>query len=196
MIDIYKTDTYDYNLPEELIAQTPLENRSDSKMLVYNREKDVIEHKRFDNIIDYLVSGDVLIMNNTRVIPARIYGKKQDTGANIELLLLKRHSLDRWKALARPLKRIKEGTIITFSDELSARVVSKTDEDCDIEFIYDGVFEDLLHKVGEMPLPHYIKEKLNDNERYQTVYSDTQGSAAAPTAGLHFTDELLQKIRD
>lgn len=194
--NIYDVNTYDFDLPENLIAQTPLENRTQSKLIVYHKKTNTIEHKHFFDIIDYLSSGDVLVLNNTRVLPARLYGKKSDTNANIEILLHKRLSLNNWQVLAKPLKRLKVGTEIIFNDELKAIVKERIDTECIIEFIYEGVFETILEKIGEMPLPHYIHEKLEDNERYQTVYNKKLGSSAAPTAGFHFDDVLLKKIQD
>ncbi|MBQ3493874.1 MAG: S-adenosylmethionine:tRNA ribosyltransferase-isomerase, partial [Clostridia bacterium] len=188
--------TYFYDLPENQIAQTPVEPRDCSRLLVYNRKSKKVEHKIFRDIIDYLQSGDVLVINNSRVIPARLLGIKEETGANIEILLQKRKNLTTWEVVAKPFKRLKEGTIVKFSDELSLKVLKKRDYgDCDVEFLFDGVFEDILNKVGSMPLPHYIKEKLKNKERYQTVYSKTEGSSAAPTAGLHWTSELLEKAK-
>ena len=195
MNNITNLDTYDYILPEELIAQTPLEDRTSSRMLVYNKQAKQITHKHFFDITDYLRAGDVLVMNNTRVLPARIFGKKTDTGANIEILLLKRKNLNVWQALARPLKRLKIGTQIDFGHTLVGTITDKAETECSIEFNYEGVFEDVLDKIGKMPLPPYIHNELKDKERYQTVYSQVEGSAAAPTAGLHFTQELLDKIK-
>lgn len=195
MNNITNLDTYDYILPEELIAQTPLEDRTSSRMLVYNKQTKQITHKHFFDITDYLHAGDVLVMNNTRVLPARIFGKKTDTGANIEILLLKRKNLNVWQALARPLKRLKIGTQIDFGHTLVGTITDKAETECSIEFSYEGVFEDVLDKIGKMPLPPYIHNELKDKERYQTVYSKVEGSAAAPTAGLHFTQELLDKIK-
>lgn len=195
-MDLLSKKTYYYDLPEELIAQTPLEPRDSSRLLVYDRKTGQIEHKIFHDIIDYLNAGDVLVVNNTRVLPARIYGYK-DTGAKIEILLQKRNDLTNWEAIARPTKRLKVGTVLTFSEHLKCTVKEIGDYGCvKIEFAFDGVFEHRLSEVGSMPLPPYIKEKLKDKERYQTVYSKVEGSSAAPTAGLHFTPQLLQKIRD
>lgn len=194
--DIYNKSTYYYDLPEELIAQTPLQNRQESRMLVFDKAKKQISHKHFFDIVDYLNAGDVLVINNTRVLPARIFGVKQQTGAKIEVLLQKRQSLKVWEVITRPAKRLSVGTIVKFSNELACRVLEKRDfGGAVVEFIYDGVFEVHLQKVGEMPLPPYIHEKLKDGERYQTVYSKIEGSSAAPTAGLHFTPEILQKIK-
>ena len=191
-----KSDFY-YNLPEELIAQTPVEPRDHSRMLVYDRETGEIEHKHFYDIIDYLKAGDVLVINDTKVLPARIYGVKEGTGAKIEFLLHKRVRLDEWEVLVKPAKKATVGAVIRFSDELTATVTGYIGEGLrTVRFSYDGVFEDILSRVGEMPLPHYIHERLSDGTRYQTVYARESGSSAAPTAGLHFTPELLQKIRD
>lgn len=191
-----KSDFY-YNLPEELIAQTPVEPRDHSRMLVYDRETGEIEHKHFYDIIDYLKAGDVLVINDTKVLPARIYGVKEGTGAKIEFLLHKRIRLDEWEVLVKPAKKATVGAVIRFSDELTATVTGYIGEGLrTVKFSYDGVFEDILSRVGEMPLPHYIHERLSDGTRYQTVYARESGSSAAPTAGLHFTPELLQKIRD
>ena len=188
--------TYFYDLPEELIAQTPIEPRDMSRLLVYNRKTDKIEDKIFRDITDYLHKGDVLVVNNTRVLPARLFGYK-DTGAKIEILLQKRIDLKNWEVIARPFKRLQEGTKITFSQNLSAIVVEKGDYgSCKIKFDFDGVFEHRLSEVGQVPLPPYIHEKLKNKERYQTVYAKVEGSSAAPTAGLHFTKELLAKIKD
>ncbi|MBE5738390.1 MAG: tRNA preQ1(34) S-adenosylmethionine ribosyltransferase-isomerase QueA [Clostridiales bacterium] len=195
-LDIFDTRTYYYNLPEEQIAQTPAEPRDSSRLLVYHRDTQMIEHKNFYNVIDYLQSGDVLVVNNTRVLPARLYGKKE-TGAVIEVLLLKRLDITTWECLAKPGKRLKEGTIIVFSPELKAEVKSDTDFGGKIiSFIFEGVFEEIVDKIGVMPLPPYIKEQYKDKDRYQTVYNKVTGSSAAPTAGLHFTNELMQKIKD
>ena len=191
-----KSDFY-YNLPEELIAQTPVEPRDHSRMLVYDRETGEIEHKHFYDIIDYLKAGDVLVINDTKVLPARIYGVKEGTGAKIEFLLHKRICLDEWEVLVKPAKKATVGAVIRFSDELTATVTGYIGEGLrTVRFSYDGVFEDILSRVGEMPLPHYIHERLSDGTRYQTVYARESGSSAAPTAGLHFTPELLQKIKD
>lgn len=191
-----KSDFY-YNLPEELIAQTPVEPRDHSRMLVYDRETGEIEHKHFYDIIDYLKAGDVLVINDTKVLPARIYGVKEGTGAKIEFLLHKRIRIDEWEVLVKPAKKATVGAVIRFSDELTATVTGYIGEGLrTVRFSYDGVFEDILSRVGEMPLPHYIHERLSDGTRYQTVYARESGSSAAPTAGLHFTPELLQKIRD
>lgn len=195
--DIFDLNTYDYYLPETQIAQFPLAKRDESKLLIYNRCNKSIEHKHFYDIVDYLHKGDVLVINNTRVIPARLFGVKKDTGAKIEILLLKRINYTDWEVLMKPGKRAKTGTIVTFSEDLSLEVLeTKEDGNKIVKFIFNGVFEAILDKLGEMPLPHYIKQKLKDKERYQTVYSKIEGSSAAPTAGLHFTKELLGKIRE
>lgn len=191
------TKDYYYDLPKELIAQTPVYPRDSSRLLVLKKDGST-EHKHFYDIIDYLNPGDVLVRNNTRVIPARIYGKKEGTGADIEFLLLKRLSMDTWEIILRPAKRVKIGGKVIFGDgELVGEIIEiKDDGNRIVKFTYDGVFEDILDRIGNMPLPPYITEKLEDKERYQTVYSKVEGSAAAPTAGLHFTDELLKKIQD
>lgn len=194
--DIYNTKTYYYDLPEELIAQTPLENREQSRMLVYDKSQKTINHKHFYDIVDLLNEKDVLVINNTRVLPARIYGEKQETGARIEVLLQKRKDLTTWEVITRPAKRLKIGTIVKFSENLSCEILEKGDfGHAVVKFIYNGVFEQHLAEIGEMPLPPYIHEKLKDKERYQTVYSKVEGSSAAPTAGLHFTPEILEKIK-
>ena len=192
-----KTDDFDYELPKELIAQTPLKNRSESKLLVMDRVTGALEHKHFYDIIDYLNKGDALVINDTKVIPARIIGVKEETGAIIELLLLKDEVGDTWECLAKPQKRLKVGTIITFGNgELKAKVRETKEEGITIvDLIYDGILMEILEHLGTMPLPPYIHEKLKDQDRYQTVYAKNYGSAAAPTAGLHFTTELLDKIK-
>jgi len=192
-----KTSDFFYNLPEELIAQTPVEPRDSARLLVYNRATKTAEHKHFRDITDYLRKGDVLVVNNTKVLPARIYGHKENTGGKIEFLLLKRLDLTHWEVILKPGRIAKVGAVFVFSDKLKARVDSIGEDGSRIvEFIYDGVFEDILAELGEMPLPPYIKTKLQDQTRYNTVYSKVDGSAAAPTAGLHFTKELLQKVKD
>lgn len=194
--DLFLKSSYYYDLPENLIAQTPIEPRDSSRLLVYDRKQNKIEHKIFRDIVDYLNTGDVLVINNTRVLPARLFGFK-DTGAKIEVLLQKRINLKDWEVIARPFKRLKEGTRITFSQNLSCTILKKEDYgSCVVRFDFDGVFEDRLSEVGQMPLPPYIHEKLKDKERYQTVYSKVEGSSAAPTAGLHFTPQLLNKLKD
>lgn len=195
-VDLMKKSSYYYDLPQELIAQTPIEPRDQSRLLVYNRQTKKIEHKIFKNIIDYLKAGDVLVVNNTKVLPARLYGYK-DTGAKIEVLLQKRLDLYTWEAISKPFKRLKIGTILTFSKNLSCEIIEKGEYGlCKIKFIFDGVFEERLSEVGQIPLPPYIHEKLQNKDRYQTVYSKVEGSSAAPTAGLHFTKELLQRIKE
>ena len=192
-----KTDDFDYELPKELIAQTPLKNRSESKLLVMDRVTGALEHKHFYDIIDYLNKGDALVINDTKVIPARIIGVKEEPGAVIELLLLKGEVGDTWECLAKPQKRLKVGTIITFGNgELKAKVRETREEGITIvDLIYDGILMEILEHLGTMPLPPYIHEKLKDQDRYQTVYAKNYGSAAAPTAGLHFTTELLDQIK-
>lgn len=196
-MDLLKTESYDYYLPEELIAQKPAEKRDMSRLLVYSRKDKTIEHKVFHDIIDYLKAGDVLVVNNTRVIPARLYGTKRETNAKMEILLLKRLNLTDWEVLIKPGKRAKIGSIIDISDELSLKVVSDTDFGGKVvSFIFDGVFENILDRVGVMPLPPYIKAQPNKfKERYNTVYAKVDGSAAAPTAGLHFTTELMEQLK-
>lgn len=188
--------TYHYDLPEELIAQTPVEPRDHSRLLVYNRKTGEVFHQHFYDITNYLKKGDVLVINNTRVLPARLIGFK-DTGAKIEILLQKRKNLTEWDVIAKPTKRLKVGTTVTFSKDLACYITEIGEYGCcKVRFEFDGVFEHRLSEVGTMPLPPYIHEKLKDKERYQTVYSKVEGSSAAPTAGLHFTKELLAKIRD
>lgn len=192
-----KTDDFDFYLPEELIAQHPLEKRDSSRMLVLDRKTGEIEHKHFKDIIDYLDDNDVLVLNDTKVLPARLIGEKEETKAHIEVLLLKKESGDIWECLVKPAKRVKLGTIITFGNGLLKAKCTKIGEDGirHVEFIYEGIFYEILDKLGTMPLPPYIREKLEDKDRYQTVYAKNLGSAAAPTAGLHFTKELLEKIK-
>lgn len=192
------TKDYDYYLPKELIAQTPLENRSESRLMILNRKNKTIEHKHFSDIVDYLDENDVLVLNDTKVIPARLYGHKEDTNALIEILLLHDKGNNVWQTLAKPQRRVKIGSIISFGDgRLKAKCVKKEDMGiCEFELIYDGILVEILDSLGEMPLPPYIHEKLADKDRYQTVYAKNPGSAAAPTAGLHFTPELLKKIQD
>ena len=192
-----KTDDFNYYLPEELIAQTPLEKRDHSKLLVLDKVNGQVSHGRFDNIISYLNKGDVLVINNTKVLPARLIGVKEETDAVIEVLMLKNIVKDEWECLCKPAKRVKIGTIIKFSDKLSAKCIKLGEEGIRyFEFIYNGIFYEILDELGEMPLPPYIHEKLNDKDRYQTVYAKEIGSAAAPTAGLHFTKELLSKLKE
>ena len=191
-----KTEDFDYYLPEELIAQTPLEKRDSSKLLVLDKKTGEVCHHHFSDIINYLNEGDVLVLNDTKVMPARIYGTKEDTGAVIELLMLKEKEKDIWQVLAKPAKRIKIGTIVKFSDKLSALCIGLGEEGIRLfKFIYNGIFYEILDELGEMPLPPYIHEKLTDKDRYQTVYAKNIGSAAAPTAGLHFTQDLIDKIK-
>lgn len=191
-----KTDDFDYYLPEELIAQTPLEKRDSSRLMVVDRITGEITHDIFHNIINYLNDGDVLVLNDTKVMPARIIGEKTDTKAVVELLLLKNIEGNNWEVLAKPAKRIKEGTVISFGNGLlKAKCIGIGEEGIrEVTFIYDGIFYEILDKLGSMPLPPYIKEKLKDKDRYQTVYAKNIGSSAAPTAGLHFTKELLKQI--
>lgn len=192
-----KTDDFDYYLPEELIAQTPIKERDHSKLLVLDKNTGEITHERFDHIINYLNKGDVLVINNTKVIPARIIGTKEETGAVIEVLMLKDLGSDEWECLCKSAKRVKEGTIIKFSDDLKVECTKVLDDGIrHFKFIYDGILLEILDRLGEMPLPPYIHEKLEDKNRYQTVYAKEEGSAAAPTAGLHFTKELLEKIKE
>ena len=192
------TKDYDYELPQELIAQTPLSNRSESRLMVLNRKNKTIEHKHFSDIIDSLDEKDVLVLNDTKVIPARLYGHKEDTNALIEILLLKDEGKNIWQTLAKPQRRVKIGSIISFGDgRLKAKCISKEDMGiCKFELIYEGILVEILDSLGEMPLPPYIHEKLKDKDRYQTVYAKNPGSAAAPTAGLHFTEELLSKLKN
>lgn len=189
---------FDYDLPEELIAQDPLEKRDNSRLMILDKKTGEIEHKYFYDIKEYLRPGDCLVINNTKVIPARLYGTKEDTGAAIEVLLLKRTTADVWECLVRPGKKCKIGTKITFGDGSLKAEVTDIVEDGDrlIEFSYDGIFEEVLDRLGEMPLPPYIHHKLENRDMYNTVYAKYEGSAAAPTAGLHFTTELLDEIRD
>ena len=191
-----KTEDFNYYLPEELIAQTPLEKRDASRLMVLDRKTGKIEHETFHNIINYLNKDDILVLNDTKVMPARIIGEKKETGALIELLLLKNIENDNWEVLAKPAKRVKIGTVISFGNGLlKAECISLGEEGIrQVKFIYDGIFYEILDKLGSMPLPPYIKEKLKDKDRYQTVYAKNIGSAAAPTAGLHFTKELLSEI--
>ena len=193
-----ETRDFNFYLPDKSIAQTPLENRDDSRLLVLNKETGETEHSYFYNIINFLNPGDCLVLNDTRVLPARLIGEKEDTKGKIEFLLLKRKDLDTWEALARPGKRAKPGSRFIFGNGLLyAQVINISDEGSRIiKFEYAGIFEEILDKLGQMPLPPYIKETLEERERYQTVYSKNQGSAAAPTAGLHFTKELLRKIEE
>ncbi|MFI8685552.1 tRNA preQ1(34) S-adenosylmethionine ribosyltransferase-isomerase QueA [Rossellomorea sp. NPDC077527] len=193
-----KVEDFDFHLPEELIAQTPLENRSESRLMVLDKEDGSMDHIRFKQITDYLQEGDCLVLNDTRVLPARLFGQKEDTGANIEVLLLKQEDGDQWETLVKPAKRIRVGTEIVFGDgKLKATCIGLKDHGGRIlEFQYDGIFYEVLDELGEMPLPPYIRERLEEQDRYQTVFARERGSAAAPTAGLHFTEELLDELRE
>ena len=193
-----KLDDFDYELPEECIAQTPLKDRSASKMLILNKNTGSIEHKHFKDVIEYLNKGDTLVLNDTKVIPARLIGEKTDTKAVIEILLLKNTEGNNWECLAKPAKRVKIGTIISFGNGLLKAKCTNIGEEGirQVELLYDGVLYEILDKLGTMPLPPYIHEKLEDQNRYQTVYAKNEGSAAAPTAGLHFTKELMNKIEE
>lgn len=192
-----KTNDFFYELPQELIAQTPLSDRSSSRLMLLDKKTGETNHKHFYDIVDMLNPGDTLVLNDTKVIPARIYGVKEGTGGAIEFLLLHKHSLDEWEVILKPGRRAKPGAKFIFGNgELKAEILDIVNEGNRlVKFYYDGVFEDVLDRLGEMPLPHYITEKLEDRNRYQTVYAKNSGSAAAPTAGLHFTPELLEKIK-
>ena len=192
------TKDFYYDLPPELIAQTPLKDRSASRLMVLDRENKTVTHKHFFDVLDYINKGDLLVMNNTRVIPARLYGVKEGTGGKIEFLLLKRLEADVWEVILKPGRRARKGTRFVFGDGILTAEIIEEKEDGGrlIKFFYDGIWEEILDSLGEMPLPPYIKEKLADKERYQTVYSKIEGSAAAPTAGLHFTEELLERIKE
>lgn len=192
-----KTSDFDYYLPEELIAQTPAMPRDSSRLLVYDKANDKVYHEKFFDIKKYLKKGDLLVRNNTKVLPARMFAKTEH-GGNVEVLLLKRFDLTEWEVLVKPGKKAKPGVVLTISNELKLQVLSTIEESGSrrVKFIYDGVFEDIISRVGEMPLPPYITEKLKDQQRYQTVYARVDGSAAAPTAGLHFTDTLLKDLED
>lgn len=192
-----KTSDFYYDLPEELIAQTPLKDRQKSRMMVLDRKKAQVEHKIFENIVDYINPGDTLVLNDTRVIPARLFGHRLGKEEKIEVLLLKQQENDRWQTLVRPGKKCKIGEIIEFSEKLSLQIVDILEDGQRIvEFKYNGIFNEILDELGTMPLPPYITEKLDDQERYQTIYSKNRGSAAAPTAGLHFTKEVLKALED
>ena len=192
-----KLSDFDYELPEELIAQTPISKRDTSRLMILDKKTGEITHKHFHDIIHELNKGDVLVLNDTKVIPARLIGTKEETGAVIELLLLKDLGENIWECLSRPAKRLKEGTIVTFSPKLKAKVVEKREEGIvRVQLIYNGILMEILDELGEMPLPPYIHEKLQDKDRYQTVYAKNIGSAAAPTAGLHFTKELLDELKN
>jgi len=191
-----KTSDFYYELPEQLIAQHPAEPRDSSRLLVIDRKTGAWKDKVFTDVLDYLRAGDVLVVNNTKVIPARLIGHRKGFTGEVEFLLLRRIDYTHWRCIVRPGKKLNVGAEVVFSDQLSARVTERGEEgERVVEFIFDGVFEDILSKVGAMPLPPYIKEKLTDNSKYQTVYSKIDGSAAAPTAGLHFTEALLERIR-
>ncbi|GAA0456992.1 tRNA preQ1(34) S-adenosylmethionine ribosyltransferase-isomerase QueA [Alkalibacillus silvisoli] len=192
-----RVEDFDFELPEELIAQTPLKERASSKMMVIDRERQSVSHEAFANVIDYLNPGDCIVLNNTKVLPARLLGVKEETGAKIELLLLHQVEEDRYEVLAKPAKKFKVGSTVTFGEGLlRATCVEALDQGGKIvEFSYDGIFLEVLNELGEMPLPPYIKEQLDDRDRYQTVYAKEAGSAAAPTAGLHFTEDLLKQIK-
>ena len=192
-----KTSDFNYNLPEELIAQVPLQDRTSSRLLILDKNTGKIEHKHFKDIIEYLNPGDTLVLNNTRVIPARIFGHKEGFTGKIEVLMLKDLGKDTWECLVKPGKNAKIGQVIIFSDKLKGEVLDILQEGIrKIKFVYDGIFNEILDEIGAMPLPPYITAKLEDKERYQTVYSQIKGSAAAPTAGLHFTKELLKEIEN
>ena len=192
-----KTEDFNYNLPEELIAQTPLKNRDESKLLVLDKKTGSIEHKHFYDIIEYLNEGDALVLNDTKVLPARLFGIKEETKAHIEILMLKEIDKDTWECLTKPAKRVNIGTVIDFGGLLKAKAIEIKEEGIIVyKFEYNGIFYEILDKLGTMPLPPYIHEKLKDQSRYQTVYAKEEGSAAAPTAGLHFTKELLKKIEE
>jgi S-adenosylmethionine:tRNA ribosyltransferase-isomerase len=197
-VNILKVDLFDFHLPEELIAQTPLEQRDASRLMVLNKETGSVKHHMFHDLLDYVQEGDCLVLNDTRVLPARLFGTKEDTGANIEVLLLKQTQGDTWETLVKPAKRVKEGTVISFGDGRLTAVCKETSDQGGrlLEFNYEGIFYEVLEQLGEMPLPPYIKERLDDQERYQTVFAREQGSAAAPTAGLHFTEEMLEQLKE
>ena len=192
-----KVADFNYELPEELIAQVPIKNRDSSRLMVLHRENETIEHKNFKDIIEYLKPGDCLVRNNTKVIPARLYGIKEETGVKVEFLLLKRIEENIWEVMVRPGRRLKQGTKVIFGDGILEAEILETLEGGNrkVKFNYDGIFNEILDKIGLMPLPPYIHEELKEKDRYQTVYAKYEGSAAAPTAGLHFTEELLNQIR-
>lgn len=186
-----------YDLPKELIAQVPLEKRDESRLMVLNRQKKNIEHKHFYDVLDYLNAGDAIVINNTKVIAARMIGKKRTSGAAIEVFLLKRKSLDVWEVLLKPGKKLKIGDDVVFAENVFAKLLRKNEDGtAEVEFFYEGVFENVLEELGKTPLPPYITTELKDKNRYQTVYAKTEGSSAAPTAGLHFTKELLNKLKE
>lgn len=192
-----KVSDFNYDLPQELIAQVPIKNRDESRLMVLDRKSKTIEHKIFKDILDYLKPGDCLVRNNTKVIPARLYGIKEETGINVEFLLLNRIEGDYWEVMVKPGRRLKKGTNVIFGNGLLKAEILDIMEGGNrkVKFIYEGIFNEILDQIGLMPLPPYIHEKLQDKDRYQTVYAKYEGSAAAPTAGLHFTDELLEKIK-
>lgn len=192
-----KVSDFNYNLPQELIAQVPIKNRDESRLMVLDKKNKTIEHKIFKDIINYLKPGDCLVRNNTKVIPARLYGIKEETGINVEFLLLNRIEGDYWEVMVRPGRRLKEGTKVIFGNGiLQAEILEiMNGGNRKVKFTYDGIFNEILDKIGLMPLPPYIHEKLKEKDRYQTMYAKYEGSAAAPTAGLHFTNELLEEIR-
>lgn len=192
-----KLKDFDFTLPEELIAQTPLEDRSSSRLMVLDKNSGEIEHRKFKDIVHYLNAGDCLVLNNTKVMPARLFGIKEETGAHVEILLLKQLEGDQWETLVKPAKRVKVGTVIDFGEgKLKAKCIDTLEHGGRIfQFSYDGIFYEILDELGEMPLPPYIHEQLDNPDRYQTVFAKEIGSAAAPTAGLHFTEELLDEIR-
>ncbi len=190
-----KSDFF-YELPKELIAQKPIEPRDNSRLLVYDRKNDVIEHKHFYDLTEILRPDDVLVVNNTRVLPVKVTGVKTDTSAKISFLLHKRIAADTWETLCRPAKRVKVGTVLDFAPDLRGEIIAEGEEGArTVKFTYDGVFENILYRIGEMPLPHYIHGELKDKDRYQTVYAEVNGSAAAPTAGLHFTERLINELK-
>ena len=193
-----KTSDYDYDLPKELIAQDPLDDRSSSRLMVLDRESGEIEHRVFRDIIDYLNPGDCLVINDTKVIPARLIGAREGSGGKVEIFLLKRKEKDIWETLVRPGKKLREGAAVVFGDGELRAVIKEVlpDGNRHVQFFYEGIFEEVLDRLGQMPLPPYITHKLEDKNRYQTVYATYEGSAAAPTAGLHFTRELLNRIED
>lgn len=192
-----KVEEFDFDLPESLIAQTPLKDRTASKLMVVNRENGSITHKNFADVLEHFHAGDCLVLNDTKVLPARLHGVKEETGAHVELLLLKQTEEDVWEVLAKPAKRVKLGTEISFGEGLLVAecIGIQADGGRTLRFRYTGIFYEILDQLGEMPLPPYIHEKLEDRDRYQTVYAKVQGSAAAPTAGLHFTEDLLERLR-
>ena len=192
-----KVSDFNYDLPKELIAQVPIKNRDESRLMILDRNLKTIEHKVFKDIIDYLEPGDCLVRNNTKVIPARLYGVKELTGANVEFLLLKRISGDIWEVMVRPGKKLMPGAKVTFGDGLlNAEIIEKLDGgNRKVKFEYNGIFNEILNEIGLMPLPPYIHEKLKEKDRYQTIYAKYEGSAAAPTAGLHFTEDLFEKLK-